>query len=84
MMHGPIHIRFVRNCCPFYGRRVCTIFNRLVLLKCLLYYVAYDRTLWLLRLDRSVQCCSKGQAIYIALLVMSYTTEYIFHVFLLR
>jgi len=59
------------------------IFNRLGLLKCLLYYVAYDRTLWLLRLAHSVQCGSKGQAIYIALLVMSYTAEYIFRVFLL-
>lgn len=74
----------MRNCCSFYGRRVCVIFNRVDFLKCLLYYVAYDRTLWLLRLARSVQCGSKGQAIYIALLVMSYTAEYIFHVFLVR
>ena len=73
-----------KNCCLFYGRRVCILFSRLGFLKCLLYYVAYDGILLLLRLARSVQCGSKGQAIYIALLVMSYTAEYIFHVFLLR
>jgi hypothetical protein len=53
-------------------------------LKFLRYYVAYDRTLWLLRLASCVQWGSKAQAIYIALLVMSYTAEYIFYVFLPR
>jgi hypothetical protein len=76
--------RFVSIYCPFFGHRVCTIikcarFSQMLALLC-----RYDRTLWLLRLASSVICGSIAQAIYIALLVMSYTVENIFYVFLPR